>query len=44
LLLQAVTLGLAEESADALAAQVFAFLAEGCLRVDATPFARRRRS
>ncbi len=44
LLLQAVTLGLAEESADALAAQVFAFLAEGYLRVDAPPSARRRRS
>jgi hypothetical protein len=44
LLYQAVTLGLAEESADALAAQVFAFLAEGYLRVEAPPSARRRRS
>ncbi len=43
LLLHAVTLGLAEESAEGLADQVFAFLAEGYLRVEAAPAAARRR-
>jgi AcrR family transcriptional regulator len=35
LLYQAVTLGLAEESADVLTQQIYAFLGEGCLKVDA---------
>lgn len=44
LLYQAVTLGLAEESADALTQQLFDFLGSGCLRVDvAAPKQRRRR-
>jgi AcrR family transcriptional regulator len=34
LLYQAVTLGLAEESADVLTQQIFTFLCEGCLAVD----------
>jgi AcrR family transcriptional regulator len=34
LLYQAVTLGLAEESAEVLTQQIFAFLCEGCLKVD----------
>ena len=33
LLYQAVTLGLAEESAEVLTQQIFAFLCDGCLRV-----------
>jgi AcrR family transcriptional regulator len=34
LLYQAVTLGLAEESAEVLTQQIFAYLCEGCLKVD----------
>ncbi|HEY3496590.1 MAG TPA: hypothetical protein VGK73_17950, partial [Polyangiaceae bacterium] len=34
LLYQAVTLGLAEESAEVLTQQIYAFLSEGCLLVD----------
>jgi AcrR family transcriptional regulator len=34
LLYQAVTLGLAEESADVLTQQIYVFLGEGCLKVD----------
>ncbi len=41
LLYQAVTLGLSEESADVLTGQLFAFLRDGCLRVDAGPASRR---
>ena len=37
LLFQAVTLGLAEESADRLTAQMYEFLARGYLRVDTPP-------
>lgn len=43
LLYQAVTLGLAEESADALAEHVFAFIAGGYIRVDAAAGGSRRR-
>ena len=41
LLYQAVTLGLAEESAEVLTQQIFAFLGRGCLRVAPEPAPRR---
>jgi len=44
LLYQAVTLGLAEESAEALSQQVFAFLREGYLRVQPVVASRRPRA
>ncbi len=46
LLYQAVTLGLAEESAEALTAQIYQFLCSGYLRVDepGSPRVRRKRS
>jgi AcrR family transcriptional regulator len=37
LLYQAVTLGLAEESADVLTQQIYGFFCDGCLKVDARP-------
>jgi AcrR family transcriptional regulator len=43
LLYQAVTLGLSEESADALSEQMFAFLCTGCLRVESVAGRRRPR-
>ncbi len=44
LLYQAVTLGLAEESAEALTQQIFAFLTAGYLRVSAAPPSKKRRA
>ena len=43
LLYQAVTLGLAEESADVLTQQIYTFLCEGCLQVDPRGSSRPKR-